>query len=136
MEKINIPVVFYDRVPEDWEVRKVVINDFESAFNATEHLISIGCKRIAHISGNPSVSIFKSRLEGYKAALKKHNFEIDNDLIEITKELSYEEGATSAKRLLQLERKPDGIFCANDYTAVSSIQVFKKASYAVPEILL
>ncbi|MDT0677196.1 LacI family DNA-binding transcriptional regulator [Autumnicola musiva] len=132
-KKLEVPVVFYDRVPENYEASKVVINDFESAIKATEHLISIGCKRIAHIAGNPATSIFKARLEGYKAALTKNNLPIKHNLIEYTKELSYEEGVKCAKRFLKLQGKPDGIFCANDYTAVSALQVFKKANYEIPK---
>src|SRR5690606_23610944 len=131
-KKLNIPTVFYDRVPEDYQVSKIIINDYESAFNATEHLISKGCKRIAHIAGNPDTPIFKARLEGYRAALSKHNLPTDSNLVEYTNELSYEEGVKCAKKLLKLKVKPDGIFCANDYTAVSTIQVFKKAQYQIP----
>ncbi|WP_457866232.1 LacI family DNA-binding transcriptional regulator [Salegentibacter sp. F14] len=128
----KVPVVFYDRVPENYEASKIVINDYQSAYKATEHLISSGCKRIAHISGNPEVSIYKERLKGYKAALVKHNIPLDEKLIEYTKDLNYDEGVYSAKKFLNLEHKPDGIFCANDYTAVSTIQVFKKANYSIP----
>lgn len=132
-KKLNTPIVFYDRVPENYQVSKIIINDYESAFNATEHLISRGCKRIAHIAGNPETPIFKARLEGYRAALAKHNLPSDSSLVEYTKELSYEEGVKCANKLLKLKIKPDGIFCANDYTAVSTIQVFKKAKYQIPD---
>ena len=133
LKQLKIPMVFYDRVPENWEVSKVIINDFQSAYSATEHLISVGCKRIAHISGNPATNIFKSRLEGYKAALARYNLPLDEKLIQFTRDLSYEEGVTSAKNLLNLSATPDGIFCANDYTAVSAIQVFRKANFSIPE---
>lgn len=133
LKKLKVPIVFYDRVPENYEASKIMINDFQSAFNATEHLISIGCRRIAHIAGNPATAIFKARLDGYKSALAEYNLPFEENLVKYPKELNYEEGVTSAKKLLELENKPDGIFCANDYTAVSTIQVFRKANYSIPE---
>jgi len=132
-KELNIPMVFYDRVSNDFEASKVIINDFEAAFNATEHLIQNGCKKIAHIAGHQSTPIFNARLEGYKSALSKYHIPVDNNLIEFTNELSYVEGVRSAKKLLSKKNKPDGIFCANDYTAISSIQVFTKAGYQVPQ---
>ncbi|MDO6810653.1 LacI family DNA-binding transcriptional regulator [Zobellia galactanivorans] len=131
--KLGVPVIFYDRVPTTFNANKIVINDYESAFKATEHLIQQGCSRIAHIAGNQSTHIFKDRLEGYKTALKKHKLPIDPSLILETKNLTYEEGAECAKKMLALPELPDGLFCSNDYTAISAIQVFQKAHIKVPE---
>lgn len=131
-KELNIPMVFYDRVSNDFDASKVIINDFEAAYTATEHLIKKGCSKIAHIAGSQNTNIFRKRLEGYKAALLNHNIPIDESLIEYTSELSYEEGVKSAKKFISGKIIPDGIFCANDYTAISSIQVFTKAGFHVP----
>lgn len=132
-KKLGIPLVFYDRVPSEIDVNSIVINDYESAFTATEHLIQRGCKNIAHIAGNQSTSIFKARYEGYKAALKKYKLKLENTLIGFTHNLSYEEGIIQAHKFLNCSKVPDGIFCANDYTAVSALQVFMKAGIKIPE---
>lgn len=134
-EKFNqfkIPVVFYDRTNENWSGSKVIIDDYEAAFKATEHLISINCRNIAHIAGNQKMNIFRSRLEGFKSALKKNKLDIHEELITYTTNLSYEEGITSAQKFIKGKTVPDGIFCANDSTAISTIQAFKKANYKVP----
>ena len=131
--KIQVPMVFYDRVSNDFNASKVVIDDFDAAFKATEHLILGGCKRIAHIAGCQSTSIFKARLNGYKSALSNHNLKFDESLIQYASELSYEEGVTCAHNMLSQQVIPDGIFCANDYTATSAIQVFTKAGYHIPD---
>src|ERR1700749_4864589 len=57
----NVPVVFFDRVYEDIDVSNVTTNDYESSFSATEHLIEQGCKRIAYLVINKSISICKVR---------------------------------------------------------------------------
>jgi len=131
--ELKVPLVFYDRVGDDLEASKVIIDDYEAAVKATQHLIGIGCKRIAHIAGNQSTSIFQSRLKGYQSALKQNKLKVDKELICFTSTLSYEEGVKAAEQLLKLKERPDGIFCANDNTAISAIQVFRKAGLKVPE---
>ena len=133
LSKMKMPLVFYDRVPTGIEANKVIINDYEASFLATEHLIEIGCKNIAHIGGPQSTGIFKSRYEGYYQAMQKHRLPINENYVQITKELTYDEGVAAAHTLLALKNKPDGIFCSNDYTAVSAIQVFQKNGLKVPE---
>ncbi len=129
----DIPLVFYDKVCYEIEASKVIIDDFESAFKATEHLISVGCRRIAHIAGNQSSGIYASRLEGYKAALGKYKLPVSRDLICFAEELNYENGLGCAGEFAGLSRLPDGIFCANDYTAISAIQFFKRMNLKIPE---
>ncbi|MBE8714221.1 LacI family DNA-binding transcriptional regulator [Sphingobacterium hungaricum] len=129
----KIPLVFYDRTPDAFETNKVMINDFESAYVATEHLIQTGCKRLAHIAGNQSTGIFRSRLEGFKAALKANDLPIHEELIKETANLRYEEGVKCANELLELDELPDGVFCANDYTAASMVQVLNKHKISIPD---
>jgi len=128
----KVPLVFYDRVSNDILASRVVIDDFEAAFKVTEHLIMRGCKRIAHIAGCQTTGIFRSRFEGYKAALLKYNQPYDSDLTCLTEELSFEEGARCARKLIDLAAFPDGIFCANDYTAIGAIKAIKKANLKIP----
>jgi len=132
---LKVPLVFYDRVSNELEASKVIIDDFDAASRMTQHLISTGCRRIAHIAGCQTTSIFASRLEGYKAALLKNGLSYDPNLVCCANDLSYEEGARCTKKLLKLAEIPDGIFCANDYTAIGAIQVIKKAGLRIPQDL-
>jgi len=132
-KKANIPLVVYDRSTEGLKTNKVVINDFEASFKATEHLIQSGCKRIAHISGDQSVSIFKARLQGYSEALIQNGLPLEEKLIKEAKNLSYEEGLILANELAKVNEKIDGLVCANDYTAAAAIKVFKKLNYNIPK---
>ena len=133
LKKNNIPLVFYDRICNDIESGRVIIDDYEAAYNACEHLISKGCKRIAHIAGNQSTGIYQNRLKGYKAALKKHNLTIDDDLILFGDTLSLEECPPIADNLFHLPHIPDGLFCANDNAAICAIQTAKRLKIHVPD---
>jgi LacI family transcriptional regulator len=130
---LKVPLVFYDRVSNDLEASKVIIDDFDAASRVTQHLIDIGCRKIAHIAGCQTTSIFASRFEGYKAALLRNNLPFDPAMVYCTSNLTYEEGAKGARKLLKLPELPDGIFCANDYTAIGAMQVIKKADLKIPE---
>ena len=131
--KKNIPVVFVDRVPDDLNTTKVVINNYESGFKATEHLIEQGCKRIAHIGGVRHRNVYSERMNGYVAALKKHGLEVDSNLIVESDRLSSEEGYRIAEFLINLDARPDGVFSANDTAAVSFIKYAKSVGVNVPE---
>lgn len=129
----NIPLVFFDRVCYEIETSKVIIDDLGAAMKATEHLVAAGCRRIAHIAGNQNMAIFRERLKGYRQVLEKNNLEVRDEYICFTDDLSSEEGLACAEKLLSLPQLPDGIFCANDKTAISAIQAIKKAKLRVPE---
>lgn len=131
----GIPVVFVDRIPVMNNVTKVHINNFNAAFEATEHLIEQGCKRIAHFGGARHQSIYEDRMFGYMAALKKNNLEIDQSIIMHANFLSAEEGTRLSEQVLNMKNPPDGIFCANDTAAVSIIQYAKSKGIRIPEEL-
>lgn len=131
--KKNIPVVFVDRVPEDINTTKVVINNYEAGFKATQHLIEQGCKRIAHIGGVRHRNVYQERMNGYVAALRKHGLSVDDNLIVESDRLSSEEGFRIADYLINMEDRPDGVFSANDTAAVSLIKYAKSVGVKIPD---
>ena len=128
-------LVFVDRVPSDFDTYHVVINNFDAGYKATEHLISQGCKRIAHITAGSEFSIYHERKQGYLAALKAHKLPIDQDLIVKVKGITYEEAVKASEKLLKLKKLPDGIFAPGDILGVSAIQTAKKFGIKVPDEL-
>ncbi|WP_343532038.1 LacI family DNA-binding transcriptional regulator [Pedobacter sp.] len=114
----RLPLVFFDRVYEDIDVPRVVTNDYDSSFKATEHLIQQGCKKIAYLVVNKSLSIGKTRMQGYIDALEKHQLEFDDKFI-IDCSNSYEENNIIIKEALK-ELKPDGIFASVERLAFAA----------------
>ncbi|PHR94006.1 MAG: LacI family transcriptional regulator [Leeuwenhoekiella sp.] len=131
--KMNIPVVFVDRVPADFKSYTVVIDNYTAAFNATTHLIEQGCKRIAHFAGAQHLNVYRDRKKGYVDAMVKNGLTVDDSLIITMKSLSAEEGEAATEQLMQTTNPPDGIFCSNDTTAVSAILTLKKMGIKIPE---
>ncbi|MBC9797403.1 LacI family DNA-binding transcriptional regulator [Sinomicrobium weinanense] len=131
----GIPIVFVDRVPDELNIHKVIIDNYAAGYKATQHLIEQGCSRIAHFAGAQHRNVYRERKKGYIDALKDYNIPVDNDLIIRFKSLSFEEGEKATRKLLDLPGPPDGIFSANDTTAVSAILHAKKRGVKIPEEL-
>ncbi len=128
----KIPIVFFDRVVDEIEAHKIVVDDYGGGFRATQHLIEQGAKNIAHIGGPLNLKIYENRQKGYCDALKKSGLHVHDSLI-INNSLSREEGSKAIENLMQQKIKPDAVFCANDTTALSVIIYLQKAGIKVPE---
>jgi LacI family transcriptional regulator len=128
----HIPVVFFDRVFENSDGAKVIINNFQAGYDATTHLIEQGCKRIAHITSSLKRNVYSERKRGYKQALEDHKIKFDEKLIVIDG-LKEEDAIRSAKRVLAMKPLPDGIFITNDFCAAVVVQMLKDAGLRIPE---
>ncbi|SIS63580.1 transcriptional regulator, LacI family [Filimonas lacunae] len=128
----NIPVIFFDRVFNSEQFTGVVIDNYAAAYEATKHLIQQGCKRIVHLAGNTIRNVYKDRLEGYMQALTDHQLKHDPKLV-ITSNLSEEAGIEAAQQIIQMTKKPDGIFAANDNCAIYCMIHLKQAGIRIPE---
>lgn len=129
--KKDVPLIFFDRKKTMKNVSSVTINDYEGGYKATQHLIDIGCKRIAHFSGDINIEIFKERFLGYQQALIDNGLEYNDEYVIRTKS-SLEEGKKAVKKLLKLKHAPDAIFSASDFAALGAIQELKSKGIKVP----
>lgn len=135
LEKIKnkgIPIVMYDRILNEFECSKVIVDEYEGALNAVRHLIKKGCRRIAHIAGPQDLSVSVNRLKGYVDALKEAALPIDQQLIVEAK--NFEEDALQAvKKIMKAAPQADAIFCINDLSAIIAMRYLKSKKIRVPE---
>ena len=129
----NTALVFVDRVPKDFNAFRVAIDNYSAGYKATEHLISQGCKRIAHLTAGSEFSIYYERKKGYLAALQDYNIPVEEELIAKVSSITYDEAEKASMKLLKSKTPPDGIFAAGDVLGVSAIQCAKKLKLRVPE---
>ncbi|HEX5155107.1 MAG TPA: LacI family DNA-binding transcriptional regulator [Parafilimonas sp.] len=131
-KKKQIPVVFFDRVMEDQEGVKVIIDNYKNGYDATKHLIEQGCKNIAHITGSLKRNVYAERLRGYKEALEnaglkyRESYVLENDLTE-------EASVQAAHQVLKMKPLPDGIFITKDLCAAIVMHTLKDLGKRVPE---
>lgn len=128
----DIPVVFFDRVFECKNCVSVVIDNFRAGYEATKHLIDQGCRKILHVGGSLNRNVYNDRFKGYKMALADHGLPFNDNLLLITN-LSDNSGMMIVREILSSGLAPDGIFTANDNSAVSVICELKKAGYRIPD---
>ncbi len=128
----DIPIVFFDRVFECSNCVSVVIDNFKAGYEATKHLIDQGCRKIIHVGGSMNRNVYSDRFRGYKQALAENSLEFDDNSLIIT-DLMDNSGEVIIRKLLSRGSMPDGIFTANDTSAVSIICELKKKGYRVPD---
>ena len=131
--KKEVPFVMFDKISKLIPCSKVIIDDRKAAFNAVEHLIQKGCKKIAHIRGpvNPQNAI--DRFLGYKKALEKNNIPFDPKLVYTCKNVTFDEGKEFAKQIIEEHTDIDGVFVITDLVAVGVLAYFNEKTIKVPE---
>ncbi len=130
----GIPLVFFDRTDAALDIPSVVINDFKGAHIATQHLLSQGYKKIAHIAGQQHLKIFEDRLNGYKSALQDAGIEIREELIFYGR-VSIDSGKDAMNYFFGLKDKPDAVFAVEDFTALGVIKAAKEMKIDIPKDL-
>jgi len=128
----NIPLVFFDRHCNIPGYSNVLVDDFESGFNATQHLIEKGCRNIAHFSGPQELEIYRNRFNGYKAALIKNNITFKKEYV-VSSRLMEQDGYISMKNILENKLQIDGVFSANDVAAIGAMKYLKEQQIRIPE---
>ena len=131
IQENDIPLVFFDRICDEIETDRVVVDDEIGAYDAVTHLIEIGCKNIFHLSGPPNLLIGKNRKDGYIRALREHNIPFDeNNVIRCD---SMEDAVKIVPQLLKRGNRPDGIFAVNDLTAASAMKIINENGFRIPD---
>jgi LacI family transcriptional regulator len=135
LQKDGPPFVLIDRSLPDLDANYVGVDDEAVGRLAVEHLIDVGCKRIAHLRG-PENSPGKGRLKGFEDALRAHGMNPLPEYISTHRDVnvhSRESGAKLMKQMLALSSPPDGVFCHNDPMAIGAIHAILGAGLRVPE---
>lgn len=123
------PIVMFDRIAEGVDCDKVIVDDFDSALNATQHLIDLGCKKIALFSSVDNLSVGKLRAEGYLKALADNNIAQDESIIirtDAEEDLKSKVDAVFAQGI-------DGIFALEENDSVAALRFAVKKGFRVPE---
>ena len=130
LEKYNIPVVFFDRVPDLQTVHKVSSNINTGTKQAIEFLIKKGHRRIGVINGPEEMKSCKERTNTYMDVLQKKKIKIDLSLI-VTTDLTQGRTWEAMRTLLSLRQPPTAIVTINDYVALDAIQYARKAKIKI-----
>jgi LacI family transcriptional regulator len=127
----GVPIVFIDKVPNDYEADKISVDGEDGTFKAVEYLINKGYKRIAIGLGNPNISISKNRLSGYLRALNKYSITVNQEYIYYSN--NTDEAELLTHQLLELPSPPDAIFSISDQVVAGVMIAINKKNLKIPE---
>ncbi|MFL9845513.1 LacI family DNA-binding transcriptional regulator [Flavobacterium rhizosphaerae] len=127
----DLPIVMFDRISEEVNCDKVIVDDFDSAVHAVNHLIKTGCKNIALLSNIDNLSVGQLRADGYLHALKQNGIKVKDDLILRTE--STEEFNEKFPGFFDVKRKKiDGVFALEETASVMAHKAAMKAGIKIP----
>lgn len=128
------PCVVLNNYIEDLEVTCVSIDNTGGAENAVDYLISLGHRKVAHVSGDLVTQAAAQRLEGYKRSLAKHGIELNEAYIFKT-DYSRGEARQAAEKLLKMPHAPTAVFVASDSMALEVMTVAREMGREIPRDL-
>ncbi|MEZ2413364.1 LacI family DNA-binding transcriptional regulator [Muriicola sp. E247] len=126
----GIPLVLFDRVTDEIQCDKVIINDEEASYNAVKKLIASGRKKIALVTTENYLNVSAKRAEGYNRALKEAGIPVDKSLI---LQLPYQQQDESMSENFFRKREIDAVLCVNEIFAVKCMGIAQKFGKRVPE---
>jgi LacI family transcriptional regulator len=126
------PIVMFDRIADEVNCDKVIIDDFESALNATEHLIKTGCKKIALFSSIDNLSVGKLRVLGFYKALTDNGIEINDKMVVLTENI--DDFDVKVSGFFDIN-KVDAVFALDEHTSVTAMKLGLKKGLKIPEDL-
>lgn len=131
----GLPIVFFDRITEEINTHRVIVDNFKAAFDATEHLIRNGHKRIGVLTNSEFLSITQERVAGYKDALIRNGIKVDENYIQhcFYGGMLFEEIEDAINKLYTLKNKPEAIFATSDKLTTGCLKTLKRRGLRIPD---
>ncbi len=128
----NYPFVLIERCFDDLNTNAVVTENESEAYQAVEHLIKLGHRRIAFISGRRSTYEIKRREKGYRAALTAYGLPVQEQLI-VGNGFAAEDGYHATLEILQLPEKPTAFLVSANVILVGVLEAIFELGLIVPD---
>lgn len=138
--RLGVPLVVINRPIQSEDLNLIGWDDVEIGRRATEHLIGLGHRRIAHVSGliahpTPGVVSRRSaidRVAGFRAAMADAGLPVDESLI-VNASFDYLSALEACSRLFDRDDLPTAVFAANDSMAIAVVNALHRRHLSVPE---
>lgn len=130
LNKSNIPIVFFDCVPDRDDVIRIISDLKPGMMEAIDTFVSCGHHRIALINGPQTLLASRERLEGYKQGLKNNDIQFTEDYV-FTSDLSEEDNKRVMAELIALPDRPSAVICFSDYVALDTMKITKEKGLTI-----
>jgi len=128
----GFPIVLVDRELPHLALPAVLLDNEGAAYGAVRHLIMRGHRRIAMISGRPSISTTVERVAGYRRALREASLKLDHRLM-VSGDSTSEGGMKATQAILDLHPRPTAIFTGNNLMSIGALHAIGGRGLAVPD---
>ena len=128
----NVPIVYFDRIPDLDQIDCVVDHNYKMGYDAVCHLYDQGCRRIAHFAGPQTLLEYRNRYYGYKQALQDKGIVYREEYV-VHNTITLDSGKNAIDYLLSLPERPDAIFSAGDYSAITAMDCIKRSGLSIPQ---
>jgi LacI family transcriptional regulator len=128
------PLVIVDPHQNEPETHTLYATNYEGTHDAIEYLVSLGHRRIAHITGAMALISSVQRLKGYKDSMAAAGITLDESLIQ-EGDFTVHTAQECTLRLLSLPNPPTAIFAANDMSAMGVYQAAQQLGVRIPQDL-
>lgn len=128
---LDIPLVFFNRIPDSNNYNVVQTDNYKGAYLATEHLISHGFRRIAIISGPQHISVGRERLNGFRDALENNGCKFDPSLLRVSP-FTTDGGYLAMKDLMEQKKKPEALFAGNNVLTLGAFRYLREKGFQIP----
>ncbi|MBO8156963.1 MAG: LacI family DNA-binding transcriptional regulator [Bacillaceae bacterium] len=128
----SFPIIALDRSIESDHIVSIEVDNEQGGYLATKHLVELGHKHIAYVSGPVTTHDNILRFKGYQRALKEHNLPYKSKW-NISGNFTREGGYNAAKLLISQKDLPSAVFFANDEMALGGLRAFKEKGIEVPK---
>ncbi len=128
----QIPLVLIDRDYAGLPVSRVTADDYHGAWAVVEHLIQMGCRRIAHLRGPAGLTVSEQRLAGYVDCLAHYDLPCCDELI-LPTNFKIDSAIDPTRQLLDRAERPDAIFGVNDQVAIGAMRVLTERGLRIPD---
>ena len=134
LQERGMPIVLFDRITNEMDTHMVTVDSYKGSYEATEHLIKNGYKRIAALAGSEFLSITNERLHGYRDALEKYNIPLPKEYINhcYYGGMIFSEVEEAVNKLFTLENKPDAIFTTSDKLTLGCLKTLRRRGIKIP----
>lgn len=135
LKEKGMPLVFFDRIVNEIDTHKIIVDNFMGAYEATKHLIEKGHRKIAAIAGAEGLSITKERLAGYKKALADYTIiDMPKDFIQYCAYggMNVNEVEDAVNKFLCVTEKPTAILATSDKLTTGCMRVLNAKAIQIP----
>lgn len=133
-DQARIPLVYFDRLPMEVDTDSVANDNVQIGYDAVKQLHKLGCRKIGHFMGPIGTRSYAERYKGFQQALQDLGLEYHKEWM-FKNSITMETGTEAGQKILQMKaaERPDGIFSAGDYSAITAMDVFHSKNIRIPE---